>query len=124
MGCRQNSAGLSTTADGWWNDPTVTKRHVLPVREDGSIVLPEAILSILEMEVGGNITLLERENGVLEITTARHTTRRVQALVRPYIPEGGGSMVEEFLAERRAEAAREEAEDTWPVSGGSSRERE
>ena len=37
---------------------------------------------------------------------------------------GGGSMVEEFLAERRAEAAREEAEDTWPVSGGSSKERE
>ena len=79
---------------------------------------------MLEVEVGGSITLLERENGTLEITSAHHTTRRVQALVRQYIPEGGGSMVEEFLAERRAEAAREEAEDTWPVAGGSSKERE
>lgn len=101
----------------------MTKRHVLPVREDGSIVLPEAILSMLELEIGGSVTLLERESGTFEITTARHTTRRVQALVRPYIPEGGG-IVEEFLAERRAEAAREEAEDTWPVSGESSKERE
>ena len=79
---------------------------------------------MLELEVDGNLTLLERENGTLEITPAHHTTRRVNALVRPYIPEGGGSIMEEFLAERRAEAACEEAEDTGPVPGGSSKERE
>ena len=64
----------------------MAERHVLPVREGGSIVPPEATLAMLELEVDGNLTLLERENGTLEITTAHHTTRRVHALVRPYIP--------------------------------------
>ena len=85
---------------------------------------PEATLAMLELEVDGNLTLLEREYGTLEITTAHHTTRRLHALVRPYIPEGGGSIVEEFSAKRRAEAACEEAEDTGPIPGGSSKERE
>ena len=81
-------------------------RHVVPVAANGRMNLPSAIRSRLELEGGGKLVFIEKENGEVEVTTLRRSLRRAQELVRQYIPNGDG-IVDEFIAERRAEAAKE-----------------
>ena len=50
--------------------------------------------------------LFELLDGEVRITTRQARMRRAQELVRRYIPEGV-SLVDELIAERRAEAERE-----------------
>jgi len=50
--------------------------------------------------------LSEAEDGSLRLETREQAVARAQALVRRYIPENV-SLVDELLAERRAEAASE-----------------
>ena len=81
-------------------------RHVVPVASNGRMNLPSAIRAKLELEGGGKVVFIEKENGEVEVTTLRRSLRRAQDLVQQYIPIGAG-IVEELIAERRAEAARE-----------------
>ncbi|WP_082655991.1 AbrB/MazE/SpoVT family DNA-binding domain-containing protein [Aureimonas sp. D3] len=81
-------------------------RHVVPVAANGRMNLPSAIRARLELEGGGKLVFIEKENGEVEVTTLRRSLRRAQELVRQYIPNGDG-VVDEFIAERRAEAAKE-----------------
>ncbi|HEY2660097.1 MAG TPA: AbrB/MazE/SpoVT family DNA-binding domain-containing protein [Caulobacteraceae bacterium] len=81
----------------------------LLVREDGSVVLPPAALEALNLKRGhGVIARIDQETFTL--ISAAEAMRRVQALVRAHTRPGGGSVVDELIAERRREAEREEAD--------------
>ncbi|WP_152048697.1 AbrB/MazE/SpoVT family DNA-binding domain-containing protein [Aureimonas psammosilenae] len=86
-------------------------RHVVPVAANGRMNLPSSLRSRLELEGGGKVVFIEKENGEVEVTTLRRSLKRAQDLVRHYIPNGAGT-VDEFIAERRAEAEREEETGT------------
>ena len=76
----------------------------VPVR-DNTIELPEEIRQLLNVGDGDEL-LLQEENGEVRLTTRRARLRAVQAWFRTLVPEGE-SVVDDFIAEKRAEARRE-----------------
>lgn len=72
----------------------------------GKIVIPAE----LRREFGfkdGDTLVLEREDNGLVIKTYAQVVREVQAEFKAMLGDYKGSMVDDLLAERRAEAARE-----------------
>jgi AbrB family looped-hinge helix DNA binding protein len=78
---------------------------ILRIDSAGRVVIPAAWRNALS--VGPGDTLLARlEGGRLVLTTASERLSKIRAYVRQN-DRGNGSPVDELLAERRAEAARE-----------------
>ncbi len=65
----------------------------------------------VELEGGGKLVFIEKETARLRSPLLERSLRRAQELVRQYIPNGDG-IVDEFIAERRAEAAQETKDGT------------
>ncbi len=72
----------------------------------GVIRLPAAVLTSMCVAEGDQVQLA-LDGGVVRVLSRAAAIREAQELVRRYVPEGV-SLVDELLAERRAEAAREE----------------
>ncbi|WP_157091806.1 AbrB/MazE/SpoVT family DNA-binding domain-containing protein [Methylobacterium nodulans] len=70
--------------------------------------LPADMRRVLGLTGPGRVILTQDEDGI-RITTADQALKRVRALAAPFL-QGRGSVVDEFIAERHAEAAREAAE--------------
>lgn len=71
----------------------------------GRLVIPAEIRRELGLNEGEPV-ILQVEDGSLRLWTLREAIRRAQEAMRPYrVP--GRSLVDEFIADRRAEAARE-----------------
>jgi hypothetical protein len=84
--------------------PTVGQPHNgerVEVEASGKAVLSAALTSAAGMKPG-ECVLAKASNGVIEIVSVDEAVRRVQANVRRYVPEGR-SLVDELLADRRAE---------------------
>ncbi len=75
------------------------------VAEGGRVVIPAEYRKRLGLQVGDNV-ILQLDDGEIRLYTMREAIRRAQEMVRRYVPEGV-SLVDELIAERRAEAARE-----------------
>ncbi len=91
------SAELSEPAPNWvWTT----------VRKGGVIQLPAEILETMGVAEGDQVQLA-LDGDVVRVLSRAAAIREAQELVRRYVPEGV-SLVDELLAERRAEAAREE----------------
>jgi AbrB family looped-hinge helix DNA binding protein len=71
----------------------------------GRILIPAEYRRTLGIREGDLVTLLI-EDGVLQVITVSEGIRRAQAIMRQYVP-AGVSLVDDLLADRRAEAARE-----------------
>jgi AbrB family looped-hinge helix DNA binding protein len=80
-------------------------RQFVELGAGGRVVIPAAFRAALGMKPGDRLTM-RLEGNELRIYTQREGIRRAQELVRRYIPEGV-SLVDELIAERRAEAAKE-----------------
>ena len=78
----------------------------LPINPDGSVRLPPAVLEALDVKPGG-VAIAELENDRLVLLSAGEAVRRAQAMVRALSPTGA-NVVDDFIAERRREAQREE----------------
>ena len=77
------------------------------VDPQGRVVIPSEIRTELGIEAGKPIGFLV-EDGTLQLITVRQGIKRAQATAARLIRrEPGRSLVDEFIAERRAEAARE-----------------
>jgi AbrB family looped-hinge helix DNA binding protein len=74
----------------------------------GRLVIPAKMRRALGLEEGTAVNL-GVEDGELRVWTVREGVRRVQELMKPYIIPGQ-SIVDELIAERRAENARDEEE--------------
>lgn len=73
--------------------------------EGGRIVIPAQFRESLHLREGDTL-FLRTEDGELRLAPIRSVTERVRSLLRKYVP-AGTPMVEDLLAERRSEAARE-----------------
>jgi len=82
--------------------------YTLKLSEGGRIVIPAAIRQTLGL-LEGETLIGELRDGEFVLTTKRAKLRAAQALFQKYFPPGI-SLVDELIAERRAEAAREEAD--------------
>ena len=84
----------------------MSQTHVTMAR-NGRVVIPAEVRARIGMSEGGTLVVrVEGASVVLE--PHKMALDRVRALVRQYAPaEPGVSVVDELLAERRAEAARE-----------------
>jgi AbrB family looped-hinge helix DNA binding protein len=76
------------------------------VAENGRLVLPAAVRRHLNLGRGGML-IIRDDGGRFVLESADDAVRRAQALVRRFAPDASG-VVDEFLAERRTEAAHEE----------------
>jgi AbrB family looped-hinge helix DNA binding protein len=73
--------------------------------ENGRLVIPSGFRKALGISGGGEVLLHLDEDGI-RITTTKLRIARAQRIVRKYI-KPGVSLVDELLAERRAEARKE-----------------
>jgi len=74
----------------------------LELEQDGSVILPFNIRSALRLEGKATLTA-EVHDGVLTLMSPRTALIKLRKLVQTQ-DKGSGSVVDEFLAERRAEA--------------------
>lgn len=81
------------------------RTETVKVSDGGRIVIPAAFRKALGLHVGDEV-VLELEDGNLRVCTRRQRILRAQRNLYELV-EGGPSLVDELLAERRAEAARE-----------------
>lgn len=79
------------------------------VEDDGRVSLPEVMRSALGMKDGDPV-ILRLEEDSIRIVSLPVAVKRAQAIVRRFVPEGV-SLVDELIAERRAEAKREDGDD-------------
>jgi bifunctional DNA-binding transcriptional regulator/antitoxin component of YhaV-PrlF toxin-antitoxin module len=73
------------------------------------VVIPAEFRKALGVRVGDSM-VIELGDDELRLRSRQAAIKRVQALVRKYIPDDGRSLADELIAERREEAAREERE--------------
>lgn len=79
--------------------------YAMKMSEGGRVVVPAEIRKALGLKDGDTV-LWELVDGEARLTTKRERLRRAQALVCQYVPSDV-SLVDELIAERRAEAGRE-----------------
>ncbi len=75
------------------------------VDRHGRIVIPAEYRRALGLREGDPVTV-QLDDGELRILTRAQAIRRAQEILAKYVPPGR-SLVDELIAERRAEAARE-----------------
>ncbi len=80
----------------------------LKIGPGGRVVIPAEMRAVLGVEEGDTL-LGSVVDGELRLLSTATAIKRAQAIVRTYIP-AGTSLVDELIADRRAEAAAEEAE--------------
>jgi bifunctional DNA-binding transcriptional regulator/antitoxin component of YhaV-PrlF toxin-antitoxin module len=80
--------------------------QVVKIAANGRLVLPKSARAALGIEDAGVLTL-EIEGDQIRLSSLQADLKRAQALYRKYVKNGTSS--EEFIKERRREAAREEA---------------
>lgn len=75
------------------------------VSAGGRVVIPATFRKALGLCPGDTI-VLQLDDGEVRMFTLDHAIRRAQEMVAAWVP-GDPSLVDELIAERRAEAARE-----------------
>lgn len=104
-------AQVSDAANG--ADAKSDKEYVwTKLGEGGRIVLPVGFRKALGLCVGDDV-FIERDGCEIRLYSRDGAISKVQANLRRYVPEGV-SLVDELIAERRAETAREFGEPEQP----------
>ena len=81
------------------------KRYEVPLQENGRMILPRELRDALGVGKGDRV-VLRADGDRIELTTAQRSRKLARERVRQRFPNTSG-VVDEFLAERRAEAERE-----------------
>jgi AbrB family looped-hinge helix DNA binding protein len=90
-------------------DVPIVRPERSTLSSDGRVVVPASIRKTLGLEPGVSLTFrLDGEDIIM--TTRAAAMRKVQKMFRDARGLEGRSLVDELIAERRAEAARENAE--------------
>jgi AbrB family looped-hinge helix DNA binding protein len=79
----------------------------MKMSEGGRVVVPAEVRRTLGVTEGETL-IGEMRNGEFVLTTKRAKLEAARALFQKYFPPGGPSLADELIAERRAEAARED----------------
>jgi hypothetical protein len=86
--------------EGGWDG-----HYPLNITPDGGLVIPRALLDEMMLDPDGRVTARVKD-GELHIISPMVAIRRAQRIAKS-LDRGEGSVVDELIAERRAEAARE-----------------
>lgn len=73
----------------------------------GRLALPREVIEAWGLKTG-SVIMGQLKGEAIELIAGQTAARRAQELVRKHIPTDGPSMVDELIAERRADAARGE----------------
>lgn len=79
----------------------------LLVREDGSVVLPPAVREALGLQAGGGV-IAKLQGDEFKLISGAAAWREIDEILAPYKWKGGPLASDELIAERRAEAARDQ----------------
>ena len=90
------------------DEPGDVESHQLHIAEDGRLVIPAAMRSAMLIDESGYLTARVVE-GELRVFAPKAAVRKLQRMMREKVP-AGVSVVDDLIAERRAEARREEGE--------------
>ena len=85
----------------------MVSRHVR-IAPGGRVVIPAEFRKALGVEIGDDM-VMELTNGELRLRSFDAALKRVQEIVRTYVPDGV-SLADELIRERCGQAAREEGE--------------
>jgi bifunctional DNA-binding transcriptional regulator/antitoxin component of YhaV-PrlF toxin-antitoxin module len=95
----------------------IPKRERVKLGEGGRFVIPAAMRAEMGVEIGEAL-VMHVENGELRVRGQREIKRRIQEQAKKF-SKPGVSVVDELIAERRAEAAKELAEENaWRKARG------
>jgi hypothetical protein len=86
--------------------PNVDVGIRLEVSPDGQMRLPASVMEALGVVRGGGIKVCVEDDGSVSLLGAPQALKRIQALLG--LPLSGVSLVDELIAERRAEVERED----------------
>ena len=78
------------------------------VDQQGRVLIPADIREKMRLKPGGQVSLFLDDDG-LHLVSSHIAWKRLKRLVAETVPEGV-SLADELIADRRAEAAREEQE--------------
>jgi AbrB family looped-hinge helix DNA binding protein len=81
-------------------------RGIARLNQQGRIVIPADCRAAAGLKSGDDLIIEATEKGELLLRTREQAIKKAQALIAPYLPKGR-DLVQEFIEERRAEAARE-----------------
>ncbi len=84
------------------------ERYSTTLGDRGRLVLPAQIRKSLDLHAGDRLIIFVDGEGEIRIVSARQLAERLRGLFRDIAP--GRSLADELIAERRAEALREEDE--------------
>ena len=99
--------GMWDTPQSWYIHSMAHTEMRITVGDRGRLVLPSTVRRELDLKPGTHMLLSTEDDGSLRLRPYRAVAEQSRGLLRG-LP--GGSMVDELLAERRAEAAREDTE--------------
>ena len=83
--------------------------RVVRISPGGRVVIPAEFRKALGVGIGDDM-LIQLKGEELRLRSRQAAIKRVQAMVRKYLPDESRSLADELIAERREEAAREERE--------------
>jgi AbrB family looped-hinge helix DNA binding protein len=75
--------------------------------ENGRMTVPASVRSAVGLERGGDV-IVEVVDGELRVRTVAQAMNRARAIARRIVGNNKAATVDDFLADRRGEAAREE----------------
>ena len=78
------------------------RTYEVPMQESGRVILPVELRRTLGLQKGDRV-LIEADGDTVTLTTARLRRRRAQAHVARHL-QSSGSVVDDFLREKREEA--------------------
>jgi AbrB family looped-hinge helix DNA binding protein len=81
------------------------RHEKLTIRQGGRVIIPAQLRAELGLNIGDEL-IATVDNGELKLSTLKERIRRLQELLAPY-KSPGESVVDDFIADRRAEAAKE-----------------
>jgi AbrB family looped-hinge helix DNA binding protein len=76
------------------------------MNHQGRIVIPAECRAAAGLKPGDELIVEATAEGELHLRTREQAIKRAQAIIAPHLPKGR-DLVQEFIDERRAEAARE-----------------
>ena len=100
---KSEAAAARSTAP---QEPGNVEPQTLHVARNGRLVIPADMRSAMLIEDSGHLTARVVE-GELRVLTPRAAVRKLQMMMRDTVP-AGFSLADELIAERRAEAQRED----------------
>jgi hypothetical protein len=88
------------------DSPHAGHRERVRVDSDGSLLLPSSFVAAAGLAAGTELTARVLDDGHVELISPEAGLKRARAILRKYVPPGV-SLVDEVIAERRREVARE-----------------